>query len=173
MRDGLEGLPRNSSADAGRLEGRHVLAILLSLFSVVFAVNGYFLWSALSTHTGVVAIEPYRKGLAYNARIAADERQTELGWRDALAVERDGTIRVTLVDRSGTPVRGLAVTSVVGRPATARFDRAARLVEESPGQYIANVSALADGRWLVTIEAGDAANAEPVFRLRRRLWLKP
>ena len=173
MRDGFEGPPRNARANGGRLEGRHVLAILLSFFGVVFAMNGYFLFSALSTHTGVVAIEPYRKGLAYNARIAADERQTEIGWRDTLAVGRDGKIRVTLVDKSGAPVLGLVVTSVVGRPATARFDRAARLVEEAPGQYIANVSALADGSWLVSIEAGDAANAEPVFRSRRRLWLKP
>ncbi len=173
MRVGFEGPPRIPAAHAGQLEGRHVLAILLSFFGVVFAVNGYFLYSALSTHTGVVAIEPYRKGLAYNARIAADERQSVLGWRDTLLVERDGTIRVTLVDQGGAPVRGLAVTSVVGRPTTVRFDRGARLVEEAPGQYIANVAPLADGSWLVTIEAGDPADAEPLFRSRRRLWLKP
>ncbi len=56
----------------GALTGRHVLLIFLAFFGSIFAVNGWFLYSALSTHTGVVAVEPYRKGLAYNERIARD-----------------------------------------------------------------------------------------------------
>ena len=41
----------------GTLQGCHVLALLVGFFGVVFAVNGYFLAAALSTHTGVVAME--------------------------------------------------------------------------------------------------------------------
>ena len=68
----LERLETPSRAD--NLNGRHVLIGLLLFFGTIFAVNGYFMFVALSTYTGVVADEPYRKGLAYNARIAADER---------------------------------------------------------------------------------------------------
>ena len=46
------------------LRGHHVLAGFLAFFGVVLAVNGAMIYSAISTHTGLVAIEPYRKGLA-------------------------------------------------------------------------------------------------------------
>ena len=45
------------------LRGHHVLAGFLAFFGVVLAVNGAMIYSAISTHTGLVAIEPYRKGL--------------------------------------------------------------------------------------------------------------
>jgi nitrogen fixation protein FixH len=66
------------------VNGRDVLAILLSFFGVIFAVNGALIYAAVSTHTGLVANEPYRKGLAYNERILADERQAQLGWSERL-----------------------------------------------------------------------------------------
>ena len=66
------------------LRGRHVLVVFLGFFAAVFLVNGAMIYSAVSTHTGLVANEPYRKGLHYNERIAADERQARLGWTDAL-----------------------------------------------------------------------------------------
>ena len=72
--DGSEPVPPASAA--ARLDGRHVLMMLFAFFGVIFAVNGYFLFSALSTHTGVVAVEPYRKGLAYNH---ADRRRRTAG----------------------------------------------------------------------------------------------
>src|SRR5688572_2876208 len=69
---------------ANGLRGGHVLAAFLAFFGVIFAVNGVFLYMALSTHTGLVAQEPYRKGLHYNDRIAAAERQQALGWTSDL-----------------------------------------------------------------------------------------
>ena len=58
-----------------RLSGRHILGILAGFFGIVFAVNGFFIYRALSTHSGEVASEPYAQGLAYNDRIAAAVRQ--------------------------------------------------------------------------------------------------
>ena len=63
------------------LTGRHVLLAMLAFFGVIFAVNGAFLYFALGSHSGVVAVEPYRKGLAYNQAIAAAEAQERRGWR--------------------------------------------------------------------------------------------
>ena len=64
------------------LRGRHVLWAFLGFFATVFVVNGAMIYSAVSTHSGLVANEPYRKGLHYNERIAADERQARLGWTE-------------------------------------------------------------------------------------------
>ena len=59
--------------------------VFLAFFAAVFVVNGAMIYSAVSTYTGLVANEPYRKGLHYNERIAADERQARLGWTDDAA----------------------------------------------------------------------------------------
>jgi nitrogen fixation protein FixH len=89
------------------LEGRHVLATFLAFFAVVFAVNGYMLVSALRTHSGVVSVEPYRKGLAYNDRIADGERQTAMGWSDTASLYPTGHVVVRMTAKDGTPLIGL------------------------------------------------------------------
>ena len=93
--------PRTESSG---LTGRHVLWSLIAFFGLIFAVNGYFLYAAISTYSGVVANEPYRKGLEYNQRIAADARQHELGWTESLdiAATRD-TLMLDLKDKNGLP----------------------------------------------------------------------
>ncbi len=162
------------------LTGRHVLVSVVLFFATVFAVNGVMLYKALSTHSGLVAQEPYRKGLHYNERIAADERQRDLGWRETISLEASGRIDVALMDAAGKPVTGLALTSVVGRPSEGRHDRRVPLTEREPGRYVGDAGLLDAGTWLLAVEArpvlaptADAALREPIYRAKRRLWLKP
>jgi nitrogen fixation protein FixH len=161
------------------ITGRHVLLALIAFFGAIFAVNGVLLWQALSTHSGLVAHEPYRKGLAYNQRIAADERQEGLAWTPVVEIERRGAIAVTLSDAEGRPVTGLRLDGTIGRPATMRQDISVRLEERSPGRYVAHMAALEPGAWIVGIEARlegaglASAGDAPIYRLRRRLWLDP
>jgi nitrogen fixation protein FixH len=155
------------------VRGVHVLCALLAFFGTVFAVNGALIYEAISTHTGLVANEPYRKGLAYNERISADERQTHLGWTDAVELDRSGHVALVLAERDGSAVRGLQVEGMLSRPATSRYDAKLALTETEPGRYEGQSAALAEGGWLIALEARIQAGAEPVYRLRRRLWLKP
>jgi len=162
------------SPEPGQLQGRHVLAIFAGFFAAVFAVNGYFLYSALSTHTGIVANEPYRKGLAYNSRIEAERRQSELNWADNITIAAGGTVAVTMSAAEGRKVAGVRLSGVLSRPATAGFDRPLRFTEVEPGLYTADAGGIESGSWLVAIEARmSSADKEPVYRARRRLWLKP
>lgn len=156
-----------------RLTGRTVLLILLAFFGVVGAVNFYFVSVALKTHTGVVSNEPYRKGLAYNDRIAADEQQHALGWTAEAAMTPAGLVSIVMADKDGKPVSGLTVTAVVGRPATAAEDRALTLKEASPGRYETSSTAFAAGSYVVDARAMSADAKVPLFRLRKRLWLNP
>lgn len=158
----------------GELTGWHVLGWLAAFFGIVFAVNGYFLVSALSTHTGIVSQEPYRKGLHYNTRIAADARQAALGWTSVVTIADDKRVHVVLADKAGLPVGRLVLTGLAGRPSTNRFDHALTFREVAPGRYEAAVDHLVDGAWLVAVEARlGEKDAEPVYRARRRLWFKP
>lgn len=158
----------------GILKGWHVLASLIVFFGTIFAVNGYFVYAAVSSYTGIVSAEPYRKGLAYNERIAAGERQAALGWQEDVIVERGGLVRVIIRDADGNPVPYLKLAGTIGRPSTIRFDRRLALTERAPGRYEAEAGVLDAGAWLVGVEARRTADdGEPTYRARRRLWLKP
>jgi len=154
------------------LQGRHVLRAFLGFFAAIFVMNGALIYAAITTSSGLVANEPYRKGLHYNERIAADERQARLGWTDKLDVTQHGGIALVLTDSSGQPVSGLKVEAVLGRPATYRQDVRVALREVAPGRYEAQTPPLRAGSWLIALEA--LANAEdPVYRKKRRLWFSP
>jgi nitrogen fixation protein FixH len=155
-----------------RVQGRHVLAVFLGFFAAIFVMNGVLIYWAVTTHAGLVANEPYRKGLHYNERIAADERQARLGWTDTLAVARDGGVALLLKDSGERPVTSLKVDIVLGRPATTREDVRIALREVAPGRYEAQTAPLEPGSWLVALEARADAG-EPVYRKRRRLWFSP
>lgn len=165
----------DTAAQAKVLTGRHVLTIFCAFFAVVFAVNAYFVFVALSTHSGVVANEPYRKGLKYNERIEASDRQAKLGWSEQLTFSSDHTRLVaSLLDRTGEPVRGLTLSAVLGRPATIREDQTLRFEETAPGRYEAIISIADEGTFVASFEAVDPRRQEDgiVFRGRQRLWLK-
>jgi nitrogen fixation protein FixH len=162
-----------TAAASGKLQGRHVLMLFVAFFGAIFAVNGYFLYAALATHTGVVSQEPYRKGLAYNDRIAADERQSALGWQHTIDLALDGHVRLRMTDAAGHPVAGLRFEATVGRPVTGDFDRRLALAETAPGVYEGRVAALTSGAWIAGLEAFATSGQEPIYRGRNRLWLKP
>ena len=115
------------------LNGRHVLGAFLTFFAAVFVANGAMIYSALSTHTGLVANEPYRKGLHYNERIAADARQGRLGWVGNIELSIDGRVSLALAESDGRPVRGLRIEGVLGRPSTNRHDVRLALAEKGSG----------------------------------------
>lgn len=172
--------PRPPNNRSG-LTGSHVLATLLVFFGTIFAVNGMLAFEALRTHSGVVALEPYRKGLNYNDRIAADDVQSSLGWTANLVLDSTGQVSLAMRDRRDQPVGGLGITGIIGRPATERLDLKLSFKETSSGFYVA-ATGLADatangGAWLVFVEAHPKAAvraaATPVYRLRSKLWLKP
>jgi nitrogen fixation protein FixH len=170
MRDAIE-MPDRPPFE---LTGRHVLLMFIAFFAVIFSVNAYFLKSALSTHTGIVSVEPYRKGLHYNDRIAAGERQTALGWQDTAELDPTGKVQVTMSDSAGKPVTGLQMTGAIIRPSTERFDQPLRFVETEAGRYIAETKAVTNGNWVLALEArSNAIEQEPSYRSRRRLWVKP
>jgi nitrogen fixation protein FixH len=158
------------------LTGRTVLVAMLSFFAVIFAVNGVFLFLALSSNSGVVANEPYRKGLKYNERIAADERQVALGWTSEIALDAgNGRLVALLGDRDGKAISGLIATAIVGRAASDREDVAATLTETAPGRYETKIQIVNSGSYVANLEVSDPSTADHVvvYRARRRLWLKP
>jgi nitrogen fixation protein FixH len=156
------------------LQGCHVALIFFTFFGAIFAMNGAMIYSAVSTYSGIVSNEPYRKGLHYNDRISADERQARLGWTDTVTVSRDGHLVLVLAGRDGQPIGGARPNALLGRPSTNRHDIKFDLAETAAGRYEAQVGALDEGNWTIAVDIRTAdSGPNPVYRVRRRLWLKP
>lgn len=167
-------LPTARRAPTPGLNGRHVLLTMVAFFGIVFFANGVMMYQAIATNGGLVANEPYRKGLEYNRRIEADERQQHLGWTVDAKIERSGEIAVTMADAAGQPVHGLAIAGTIGRPAGNQHDIPLKFAEASPGRYVARAAGIEPGTWQLAVDARVAVDAaDPLYRLKRRLWLAP
>jgi nitrogen fixation protein FixH len=166
---------RHATPGGRTLSGRHVLLAFVGFFAIVFAANGLMIYQAVSTFGGLDTADAYRKGLAYNERIAAAAAQAARGWSDKLDYGADTKrLRVFLSDRSGAAVSGLRVTAELKRPATNRFDQQLFLAQTGPGVYEVDAPGLEAGWWTVGLRAlapeGDDA---ALYESRRRLWIKP
>lgn len=154
---------------ANGIEGRHVLLGLIAFFGVMALANAALVYYAVSTFSGGDRPDPYRSGLNYNETIAADQRQAALGWQATLTYDATKQ-RVTLrfVDEASQPVSGLKLDATLSRAVTDKDDRAVELKEVEAGAYAADV-ALAPGAWVISLASRGADEADPVFRLKRRL----
>ncbi len=153
-----------------------MLFAFLGFFVLVFLVNGVLIYEAVSTFGGLETPDAYRKGLAYNERIAKGAAQDERGWRDTLAyVAELQRVRVDITDPAGAGVPGLVISGEIGRPATDRFDRRLEFTQTGPGTYEADASGLEPGWWTLDLEAkkSAAAGGDVLYEARERLWIKP
>lgn len=158
-----------------QLTGRHVLMALAAFFGVMLIANGIFLYMALSTFNGMDDPKAYQVGLDYNERIEAARKQAELGWSHRLEISPSGRIELGVSDKSGDPVSGLAFEGTIRRPVDSSMTRDLTFNEVGIGTYAATAEDLPEGSWIVSVKGAksSAAQAETVYRLKERLWLKP
>lgn len=153
------------------IDGRHVLLALLVFFGVMLVANGALVYYAINTFSGGDRPDPYRSGLRYNETIAADTRQAALGWESLLAYDpASGRLTLWFADEAGQPVTGLALEATLSRPATDREDRPVAFQETEAGVYAADI-AIPPGAWVISLATSDAGKGDPVYRLRRRLFV--
>jgi nitrogen fixation protein FixH len=162
-------------AKARGIRGGHVLGAMLAFFAVIIVADTTLIYKALTTFGGVDNPNAYRQGVAYNQRIARDAQQSLIGWQDeVVAVGAPERLHVVVRDRSGAAVAGKKVMARIGRPATNRFDATLQLAEIAPGQYEVPLPKAGEGSWIVDLSVYDSGAAtEPLYRARRRMWIKP
>lgn len=68
-----------SDADQSKRDGRLFLLVIIGFFLVVASVDAFFIYKALSTHSGVVAENAYEIGLNYNDVIAEAKKKNNHG----------------------------------------------------------------------------------------------
>lgn len=156
-----------------RLKGKHVLFILLGFFGVIFAVNGYFAYSALSTLPGEERGATYEAGLRYNKTLAEERAQGALHWSHKSELRPGSPLTVTISDADGSPVAGLAIEGWLERPASDDSDRKLIFKEVDAGRYVAAAENPAAGAWVLNFTAKKVrpGSETAVYRARERLWI--
>ncbi len=142
---------------------------IVAFFAVIFAVNGFFIYKAVSGFDGLVEDNYYEKGLHYNDALMQAKR---MGWKIELSFMHDlktvaaNKAKVVIFDKAGIPVGGAKVKLILRRPTTDRFDKELELVP-SGCAYHGVVSIPVSGLWdmKVTAEKG-TDRIEKIFRVR-------
>lgn len=157
-------MPREADGQF-RITGRHVLFAMLAFFGVVIAVNLTFVHLALSTWTGLTDHDSYRTGVSWNDTLRRDAEQRALGWAvdvDTRALPDEEvagwrlTVTLTVRDRDGNLVRGLAVTGEARHPIVEADDRSIDLVATADGVYAGTVLLPGAGDWGLKLTAAGA-----------------
>lgn len=150
------------------LKGWHVLLIMLGFFGVMFAVNGVFLYHAITSFPGEDVKKSYVQGLNYNDTLAARAAQAELGWTaEAGLVGRELVFRLS--DAEGQPLSNYAVIGEIRRRATQDADRALVFQATTSGEYRVDMEGLDSGQWDLRISVFDAAGETLVFNVDKTL----
>lgn len=141
------------------LRGWHVLTLMLGFFGTVIAVNVTFVTLALGSFPGEDVRRSYLQGLNYNQTLAERREQAARGWQASAALreaEGGAVVEVVLRDAAGAPLNGLETTGALRWPNAERLDHALTFEGRGYGRYVAPVSALHPGRWMLRARAVDA-----------------
>lgn len=135
------------------ITGRHVLAVTVGAFSVIIAVNMLLAYKAVSTFPGLEVSNSYVASQQFNEAKAA---QLALGWTlDSQFEPAEKRLFLTFVGADGLPADVATLSVLVGRPTEAVDDQTPEFVYAA-GVWTAPLD-LAPGKWLLRVEARDAA----------------
>lgn len=125
---------------------------LIGGLALVIAANGTMIWFAARSFPGAIE-NGFEIGAGYNRVLDAAQRQSALGWAVQTAVEKD-SILLSLTDRAGKPLDGLAVEGLAARPVGPADTHPLAFTAAGNGRYRA-AAGLAEGQWMVMVEAKD------------------
>ncbi len=136
------------------------------LFAVVFAVNGLFLYFALSTRPGVVNTHPFEAGVSYNHILEQVDAQKQRGWQSSIKVS-DNQLQLSLHDKQNTPIADANVTAILTHPVSAFTPQRFTLSPKGNGRYTAPFNYPHAGQWDIQINA--TWNNQPFHQTHRMI----
>ena len=127
------------------ITGRHMLAMFLAFFGIVFAVNMFMATVAIRSWTGLVVENSYVASQHFNNDVAELKKYAELGVTHRLHIEQ-GRLLLSLQNADGKPVDADNVQIQFERPFGATREQNLAAARVAPGQYEASAT-LAAGIW--------------------------
>lgn len=141
---------------------------LIGFFGTMFIANAFFVWFALSTHTGNQDTNAYEEGLNYNQVLEQARKQELLGWHFNVDIMSDGTLLVSLFDKDGTPLKNSQVEAMLFNPTSDQDDRAIEVLDIADGQFSLSYNGIAHGQWELRLKVN---RAEDLAEYRKKLVL--
>ncbi len=140
----------------GPFKAWHALLWFAGFFGFMFAVNGIFLWTAITTFPGEDVEKSYLTGLNYNDEIDRRSRQMEAGWVTAIGITGTGEAReltIRLTTREQDVLFASEVVAEIRHPADRTHDRVITLSPALDADYTAPIGDFAPGLWTVVVTA--------------------
>jgi nitrogen fixation protein FixH len=155
----------------GQLKGWHALLWFLGFFGFMFAVNGIFLWTAITTFPGEDTEKSYAAGLDYNREIARRAHQADAGWGAEIGLTGSvPQLRVRLTQSNGDALPVSGTNLQLRHPADRALDRVVELTPVGGGEYTASLESLTPGAWTVQFSADvDPAAEGHEFKASREI----
>ncbi len=154
-----------------RKSDRYIPYYFVAFFILLAAADGFFVYLATSTHTGVVKEHAYEIGLQYDKIIAAKQQQDSLGWHVDIQLAANNILVVDISDKFVQPIVGAELTAYFVRPTMAGADFLVKLQadEQTAGRYSAVVEFPLKGLWDARINIVTERNS---YQASRRLVIK-
>lgn len=153
-----------STATGKELTGRKVFLMFFAFFGVIISVNVYMAVKAVGTFPGVEVANSYVASQVFDAE---REAQEALGWEVRAALE--GTaLKLDILGEDGFHVAPATINASLGRATERTDDQDLVFSVNSLGALVAEVGALAPGKWDLRLQAV-AENGTP---FRQRIVLK-
>ncbi len=138
------------------LTGRKVLIILLISFGIVFAVNGYMVYLAMSEFRNVKIQNTYQRGRTFQKSAEEQVQQNQLGWSVRVDSARLGAsqkvITMTVLDQDNQPIEGVNINAHVENPVNESGDRPVLMSSSEPGIFQGAIENLHDGQWVFVFD---------------------
>ncbi|MFK7835007.1 MAG: FixH family protein [Sulfitobacter sp.] len=145
----------------GTLTGWHVLAIFVSCFGIIIAVNLTLAFQAVSTFPGLVTKNSYVASQSFDADRSA---QDALGWEVQTELTTQ-TLTLSITGPGGPPLQPVVNKATLGRATHVAEDIEPRFVWD--GQALVAATPVAPGYWTLWLEL----TAQDGTAFRRRIPL--
>jgi nitrogen fixation protein FixH len=128
---------------------------LIAVMGFVFAVNGYMVYSALSSFPGIAGTDGFDLSNGYARVLQAAAQQSALGWRIESGLDETRHPLLHLTDQTGTPLRPDALEAHAERPVGPAETTVLNFQPLGQGRFQSEQT-LFSGQWdvMVTVHAG-------------------
>lgn len=157
-----------------KFTGKHVFLMVSAFFLIIFIANGFLVYYAMNSFSGLETENPYERGVAYNSDIARAKQQNQSGLdvKIKIATQPDRIIGVTVsaMTAAGEPVSGKKLSIRFFRPAKHGIDQTPRIFENQPGIYSGQAQLPLAGVWDLKLDIFDGD--KQLYQTKSRIEVK-
>lgn len=128
---------------------KYILFAFLAFFGIIFSVDAFFIYKAITTQTGVVSERAYEKGLHYNQILQEAEKQPLI--EDKVIFE-NGVLGWDLRNLEDADEKSAEVTARIIRPIQEGYDFDVTLENKGNNIYQAQIDLPFKGLWEAKLE---------------------